>query len=105
MGPKPKSTWRPHDTHGTLSAAKEKALPETAFAFPTQRLGPLTGEAYVRQTIERFPEFEGVTDEDRELAFENIRKAARRYRVPMTETDWRQLGTRAQQPYFTRPES
>ena len=88
------TTWRPHETHGTLSAAKQAGLPETAFAFPTQRLLPLTDEGHVRSAIDDFDEVEGVSDEDRELAFANIRRAAAFYRVPMTATDWRQLGDR-----------
>ena len=62
------TTWRPRDTHGKLSEAKERALPDSAFAFPKQRKGPLTGAAYVREAIGGFREFEGVTDEDRDLA-------------------------------------
>lgn len=96
------TTWRPRDTHGTLSRAKELALPDSAFAFPKQRKGPLTGAAYVREAIAHFGEFEDVTDEDRDLAFENIRKAARHYRVDMTETDWRQFGTRPPKPAYKR---
>jgi hypothetical protein len=96
----PKATWRPRDTHGRLTAAKERALPDSAFAFPGHRKGPLTGEAYVRDAISGFAQFDGVSDEERELAFENIRKAAAHYHVEMTETDWRQLGTRPLKPSY-----
>jgi hypothetical protein len=97
-----KATWRPRDTHGTLSEAKERALPDSAFAFPTQRKGPLTGAGYVREAISSFSEFTDVTDDDRDLAFENIRRAADRYHVRITETDWRQLGTRPHKPSYDR---
>lgn len=96
------ATWRPRDTHGKLSKAKEDALPESAFAFPTQRKGPLTGAAYVREAITNFSEFTDVSDEDRDLAFENIRKAAVHYHVTMSETDWRQLGTRPPKRTYSR---
>ncbi len=96
------ATWRPRDTHGKLSEAKERELPDSAFAFPAQRKGPLTGAAYVADAIARFGEFDDVSDEDRDLAFENIRKAAAHYHVTMTETDWRQLGTRTPRPGFRR---
>ncbi|MDH4140897.1 MAG: hypothetical protein OEV43_10060, partial [Coriobacteriia bacterium] len=86
------ATWRPRDTHGKLSEAKERGLPDSAFAFPKQRKGPLTGAAHVRAAIANFGEIDGVSDEDRDLAFENIRKAAEHYHVDMTETHWRQLG-------------
>lgn len=96
------ATWRPRDTHGTLSKAKELELPDSAFAFPKQRKGPLTGAGYVRETIAAFAEIDGVSDEDRDLAFENIRKAAKHYHVDMPESDWRQFGTRPPAPDFSR---
>ncbi len=97
-----KATWRPRDTHGKLSQAREQELPDSAFAFPKQRKGPLTGDSYVRDAIANFKEFDDVSDEDRDLAFENIRKAAEHYHVDMTETDWRQLGTRRPKPGYSQ---
>jgi hypothetical protein len=94
------TTWRPHSTHGKLSAAKEAALPDSAFAFSDVRRLPLTDEGHVRSAIEHFGEVEAASDEDRELAFANIQRAAGFYRVPMTETDWRQLGTRQVEPGY-----
>jgi len=96
------TTWRPYSTHGKLSAAQEAALPDAAFAFPTLRKLPLTDEGHVRAAIETFDEVEEASDDDRELAFANIQRAAQFYRVPMTETDWRQLGTRHVQPGYKR---
>ena len=96
------TTWRPHDTHGKLTPAREQELPDSAFAFPTQRKLPLTGASYVQDAIASFGEVEDVSDEDRDMAFENIRKAAGHYRVEMTETDWRQLGTRKGKPDYRR---
>ncbi len=96
------TTWRPYSTHGKLSAAQEKALPESAFAFPTHRSLPLTDEGYVRSAIEHFSEVEKVSDEERELAFANIQKAAAFYHLPVAETDWRQLGTRHAEPAYRR---
>ena len=87
-------TWRQYTIHGALTAGQESELPETAFAFPTQRKEPLTDAAHVRNTMARFSEVKDVSDEDRELAFANIRKAAKHYKIDMRETDWRQLGTR-----------
>ncbi|MDZ4179122.1 MAG: DUF6582 domain-containing protein [Coriobacteriia bacterium] len=93
----PETTWRPYPTHGKPAAA---ALPETAFAFSARRELPLTDEGSVRSAIEAFAEVEGVTDDDREQAFANIRRAAAFYRVPMDETDWRQLGGQpVERPY------
>ena len=96
------TTWRPHNTHGKLSPAREAALPESAFAFPSLRMLPLTDEGHVRSAIENFAGVEGASGEDRETAFANIQRAAGFYRVPMTETDWRQLGTRQTPPGYER---
>jgi hypothetical protein len=52
----------------------------------------LTDASHVRNAIARFDQTIGVSDEDRELAFANIQKAAEYYDVGMTETDWHQLG-------------
>ncbi len=87
-------TWRQHTTHGELSAGQENDLPDSAFAFPTQRKEPLTDAAHVRNAIARFSQVQDVTDEDRDLAFANIKKAAAHFKIVMGETDWRQLGTR-----------
>ncbi len=93
------TTWRPNPTHGKPALA---ALPESAFAFSTRRALPLTDEGSVRAAIEAFAEVEAVDDDDRERAFANIRKAAAFYRVPMTETDWRQLGARQVERAYER---
>jgi hypothetical protein len=89
------ATWRPHDTHGRLSEARLQQLPASAFAFPATRELPLTDVGSVREAISAFDQVEDVSDEDRDVAFENVRKAAAHYRVAMTETDWRQLGKHA----------
>ncbi len=98
----PETTWRPNDTHGKLSEAREAELPDSAFAFPKQRKEPLTGASHVRNALARFDQVEDVTDEDRELAFANIRRAAAHYHVEMTETDWRQLGKPRSKPTYER---
>jgi hypothetical protein len=84
------TTWRPHEKHGKLT--KQSDLPDSVFAFPKHRKEPLTDASHVRNSIARFDQVIGVTDEDRELAFANIREAAEYYGVNMTETNWTQLG-------------
>lgn len=96
------TTWRPHNTHGKLSAGQLAALPDTAFAFPGRRALPLTDEGHVRMAMEEFDQVEEATDAEREVAFANIQRAASFYRVSMTETDWRQLGTRHPEPGYLR---
>jgi hypothetical protein len=52
----------------------------------------MTDASHVRNAIARFDQTIGVSDEDRKLAFANIKKAAKHYGVDMSETDWTELG-------------
>ena len=56
-------------------------LPDTVFAFPNQRKEPLTDAKHVRNAVARFDQVTDVSDEDRALAFANIKKAAEHYHV------------------------
>ena len=87
-----KTTWKPHETHGTLSSKEQRELPETVFAFPGKRKEPLVDASHVRTAVARFDQVQGVTDKEREQAFANILAAAKHYGVDVAETDWRQLG-------------
>jgi hypothetical protein len=82
----------PGEEHGRLDAAQVNALPDSAFAFPRSRKEPITDASHVRSALARFNQVTDVSDTERDLAFANIRKAARYYNVDMRETDWRQLG-------------
>ena len=75
-----------------MKAAKRNRLSDEKFAFPKQRKEPLNDAKHVRNAIARFDQVEGVSDEEREQAFANIKKAAKHYGVEMTETDWHDLG-------------
>jgi hypothetical protein len=89
------ATWQPHEEHGDLTMRSN--LPDTVFAFPKQRKEPLTDAQHVRNAVARFDQVIDVSDEDRALAFANIEKAAKHYKVDLSETDWHQLGARPQQ--------
>jgi hypothetical protein len=93
-----KTTWQAHEAHGDLSAADKNDLPESVFAFPQQRKEPLTDGAHVKNALARFDQVAGVSDEDRDLAFANIRKAAQHYGVDVQESDWRELGRQPHTP-------
>ncbi len=84
------STWKPHEKHGELTGRGD--LPDSVYAFPRQRKEPMTDARHVRNAIARFDQVTDVTDDERDLAFANIKRAAEHYGVEMTETDWRQLG-------------
>jgi hypothetical protein len=83
------TTWEPHDKHGDLTERSD--LPDTVFAFPEQRKEPMTDASHVRNAIARFDQVTDVSDEDRELAFANIKKAAEHYGVHMSESEWEDL--------------
>jgi hypothetical protein len=89
-----KATWEPHEKHGELTQKSD--LPDSVFAFPAQRKEPLTDAQHVRNAVVRFDQVIDVSDADRELAFENIEKAADYYDVNLSETDWHQLGVHPQ---------
>ena len=84
------TTWKPHEKHGELTERSD--LPDSVFAFPKQRKEPMTDASHVRNAIARFDQTIGVSDQDRKLAFANIRKAAKHYGVDMSEDDWKELG-------------
>jgi Family of unknown function (DUF6582) len=86
------ATWKPHEKHGQLTERSD--LPDSVFAFPKQRKEPLTDASHVRNAIARFDQTVGVSDDDRALAFANIKKAAEHYGVDMTEKNWKELGPR-----------
>jgi hypothetical protein len=88
------ATWKPHEAHGQLTAKAD--LPDAVFAFPNQRKEPLTDAEHVRNAVARFDQVTDVSDEDRALAFANIKKAAEHYDVELSETSWRDLGVHPQ---------
>jgi hypothetical protein len=87
-----RATWKPHEKHGELTGRAD--LPDSVFAYPKLRKEPMTDASHVRNAIARFDQVEGISDDDRELAFANIKKAAKHYGVEMTETKWTDLGRR-----------
>lgn len=94
-----KATWKPHEKHGRLT--KQSDLPDSVYAFPKERKEPLTDAKHVRNAIARFDQVTGVSAADRQLAFANIKKAARYYGVNLTEKSWRELGIHPQKSRTT----
>jgi hypothetical protein len=90
-----KTTWEPHEKHGNLTMQSD--LPNSVYAFPKQRKEPLTDATHVRNAVARFDQVMGVSDEDRELAFANIEKAAKYYGIDLAETSWKELGVHPQE--------
>jgi hypothetical protein len=74
-----------------MSTADQNKLSEKEFAFPKERKEPLTDARHVRNAIARFDQVEGVSDAERDRAWQRILKAARRYDVEVSESSWRDL--------------
>jgi hypothetical protein len=87
-----RATWKPHPEHGELDTDDREKLPDNVYAFPKQRKEPLTDAKHVRNALARFDQVKGVSDDDRELAFANIKKAAGHYDVDIEEESWKDLG-------------
>ncbi|MGH3212946.1 MAG: DUF6582 domain-containing protein [Streptosporangiaceae bacterium] len=74
-----------------LSTAEKDQLADKEFAFPKERKEPLTDARHVRNAISRFDQVEGVSDAERDKAWQRILSAAKRYDVEVSEADWRDL--------------
>jgi hypothetical protein len=90
-----KATWQAHTAHGELTAAAKNDLPDSVFAFKEKRKEPLTDASHVRNALARFDQVKDVTDEERDLAFANIKKAADHFGVEIGESHWRELGAKS----------
>ena len=75
-----------------LSEKQRDKLPKSDFAFPKERKEPIEDASHVRAALARFDQVEGVTDKERDEAFDRIKKAAKKYGVEVHEKSWRELG-------------
>jgi hypothetical protein len=80
----------PRETEG-LSTAEQDQLADSEFAFPKKRKEPLTDAQHVRNAVARFDQVEGVSDAERDQAWQRILAAAKRYDVDVSESSWRDL--------------
>lgn len=87
-----KPTWKPHTEHGDLDTKDRKELPDSAYAFPKQRKEPITDASHVKNALARFDQVHDVSDADRDLAFANIKAAAKFYGIDVEENNWKDLG-------------
>ena len=77
-----------------LSTQERNALPARQFAFPTQRKEPLENASHVRNAIARFDQVQGVSDDERDAAWQRIVAAAALYGVELHQAGWRELRAR-----------
>ena len=80
----------PRGGEGMCTADKDR-LAGTEFAFPDERKEPLTDARHVRNAIARFDQVEGVSDAERDRAWERILAAAKRHGVDVSASSWRDL--------------
>ena len=74
-----------------LSDKQRDDLSDSKFAFPKQRKEPIEDASHVRNAIARFDQVEGVSDAERDEAWDRIKKAAKKYDVDVSEDSWREL--------------
>ena len=75
-----------------LSDKQRDDLDDNKFAFPKKSKEPIEDASHVRNAIARFDQVEGVTDDERDEAWDRIKKAAKKYGVDVSEKSWRELG-------------
>ena len=86
------TTWEPHTEHGKLDSEDKKKLPDSAFAFPKENKEPMTDASHVKNALARFDQVKGVSDEEKDQAFANIKKAAKHFKINIDEKSWKELG-------------
>ncbi len=72
-----------------ITSKELRALSASNFAFPKTRKEPLENASHVRNAIARFDQVHGVTDAERDVAWQRILLAAQTYGVTVGRADWR----------------
>lgn len=75
-----------------LDAQDRHELSDSKYAFPKQRKEPIEDASHVRAALARFDQVEGVSDAERDEAWDRIKKAAKKFDVEIDEKSWRELG-------------
>jgi hypothetical protein len=74
-----------------LSKDERDHLPVKEFAFTKQRKEPIEDAGHVRAAVARFNQVKGVTDAERDEAWDRIQRAAKKFDVQVDEESWRDL--------------
>ncbi|HET7576214.1 MAG TPA: DUF6582 domain-containing protein, partial [Sphingomicrobium sp.] len=67
-------------------------LKDSQYAFPKERKEPIEDASHVRNAIARFDQVEGVSEKEKDEAWDRIKKAAKKFGVEVHEKSWRELG-------------
>ena len=81
-----------------LTDKEREQLPDSDFAFPKERKEPIENASHVRDAVARFDQVEGVSNKERDEAWQRILKAAKKFGVEVQEQDWKQLFKRNGRP-------
>lgn len=74
-----------------MDAQDRQELKDSEYAFPKERKEPLCDADHVRNAVARFNQVEGVSDTERDEAWDRIQKAAKKYGVELSEKSWHEL--------------
>ena len=75
-----------------LDAEDREKLKDSQYAFPKERKEPIEDASHVRNAIARFDQVEGVSEKEKDEAWDRIKKAAKKFGVEVHEKSWRELG-------------
>jgi hypothetical protein len=75
-----------------LDAKDRHHLKDSDYAFPKERKEPIENASHVRAAMARFDQVEGVSDHERDEAWDRIKKAAKKFGIDVHEKSWRELG-------------
>ena len=75
-----------------IAKSSRDNIAEENFAFPKERKEPIHDAAHVRNAVARFDQVQGVSDAERDAAWNRIKAAAQKFGVELNEKDWRELG-------------
>jgi hypothetical protein len=86
------TTWQPlaapydANDNGKLDPRERRELPDSAFAFPSHRELPLVDAELTREAVDGgLSQYWYVPEDERALAANNIRAAARYFGIELTE--------------------
>jgi len=74
-----------------LNEKQRNRLDDDQYAFPKERKEPLNDADHVRNAVARFNQVKGVSDSERDEAWQRIKKAAKKHDVELSEKGWREL--------------
>lgn len=84
------TTWK------HLEAPSNDDLPAICFAFPRQRMYPLTDADCVRRALVDFPSVPEASDRERQAAFQNIIHAAEHFHLEIYGASYEDMCLRPQ---------